>query len=183
MRDTYEFDVQDFDDPNENKGVYARFYMMAELNEAQSVEAGRPIYIDKEYVEILAAGNANNIVRRRASDMDKRRFRREYALFKQGDNEQITGTRLSEIPWITRSQVEELNYRKIRTIEELAEISDGACNAPGMYELKRKAQAWVQKADAAAPFTQLIAENEELKKRLETLEAAILQQETEDEDE
>jgi hypothetical protein len=172
MRDTVEYDVGDFSRENDNRGVYARFYYAPVKNEEASAAEGRPVFVDKEFIEIIAAGNSTNIVGRKATDMDKRRFSKEYSLFKSGDDEQMVGTPLTEVPWITRSQVEELMYRKIRTLENLAELSDGMINAPGMYELKRKAEAWLKKASEAAPFTAMQAEMEALRAELAALKNA-----------
>jgi hypothetical protein len=122
-------------------------------------------------VEILAAGNASNIIRRPVGDMDRKRFHKEYAKFREGDTEQILGTPLAEVSWISRSMVEEMAYMKIRTLEQLADLNDQACTRmPGLYDLKRKAKAWMEKASAAAPFTALQKENDELKARIAALE-------------
>ncbi len=167
---TAEFDVADFEDQDRNnKGVYARFYLVPKKDEAESAKEGRPVFKDTVYIEIVAAGNQNNIIRKPARTADFQRFSKEYEKFNSGDNEQIMGTPLSEIPWLTRAQVEELMYRKIRTIEQLADISDGACTAPGMYELKRKAAAWVVKAAEAAPFTAMQAELDGMRAELKAL--------------
>jgi hypothetical protein len=171
MREAAEYDVEDFQDPEKTKGIYARFYLVPKKNEAKSAEEGRPVFEDREYIELIAAGNSTNIIRKPASDRERQQFRREYSLFKEGDVEQITGTRLTEVPWITRSQVEELMYRKVRTLEALADISDTECNVPGMLDLRRKAQAWLQKASEAAPFTAMQAEMEDLRKQLAALQA------------
>lgn len=174
MREVADFDVSDFEDENSTKGVYARFYWRPKKDEAASAVEGRPIFKDTEYVEIIAAGNSNNIVARPVSDIDRNRFRKAYAKFKEGDSEQLVGTPLVEIPWMTRSQVEELAYMKVRTVENLAELNDGACSGvPGLYDLKRKAQAWVKKAEGAAPFTALQKENEDLKNRIAALEELL----------
>lgn len=173
LREVADFDTKDFENPDDTKGVYPRFYVVPKQDEAKSVEAGRPIFTDREYVEIFCVGNENNIVRRPVTDIDRRRFRSAYALFKAGDTEQLVGTPLTEIPWLTRSQVEEFAYLKIKTVEALAELNDAVCtNNPGTFELKRKAGAWLQKAKEAAPFTALHKENEDLRKRLAALEAA-----------
>jgi hypothetical protein len=177
-REAVEYDVKDFDDPNSRKGVYARFYLVPKQNEALSAEKGMPVFEDKEYIELIAAGNSTNIIRRPVYEQDKRMYRGEYKLFKEGDAEQITGTRLDEVPWITRSQVEELLYRKIRTLEGLADVSDQDCNIPGMLDLRRKAQAWLTKAQEAAPFTAMQAELDAMRKELASLKAA--QQESDD---
>lgn len=172
MRETADFDPSDFENPDDLRGLHIRFYIVPKQDDAASAEAGRPIFVDKEYVEIIAAGNANNIIRRPVRDEDKRRFRSSYERFRAGDLEQLVGTPLTEISWLTRSQVEELMYHKVRTVEQLAEISDQFCtSAPGLYELKRKAKAYVESADGEAKFTGLYAELEALRKELAAMQA------------
>lgn len=175
MRDTVEFDVTDFENPNSEKGVYAKFFYKPVQDAEASAAEGRPVFVDKEYVEIIAAGNSTNIIRRPAGIADISRFQRQYALFKQGDEDQMIGTPLTEVPWITRSQVEEFAYRKIRTLEDLAEMSDAACSAPGMYDMKKKAKAWLDKSADAAPFTAMAAEMEAMRKELAALKEAQAQ--------
>ena len=174
MREQADFEVEDFENRNSTKGVYAKFYWKAKQDEAESAKEGRPIFKDVAYVEIIAAGNSNNIVNRPVTELDRRRFAQAWGKFNAGETEQLTGTPLSEIPWITRGQVEELNYIKCRTLEHLSELNDGACNsAPGLYDLKRKAQAWLKKAEDAAPFTALHQENDALKSEIAALKEAV----------
>jgi hypothetical protein len=174
MSATADFDVSDFNASGDSKGVYAKFYVLPVEDAARSAAEGRPIFRDEVMIEILAAGNSTNIVRRRIREADKSRFREAYAKFQAGAEDQLDGTLLSEVPWITRSQVEELAYKKVRTLEQLATLSDSACaGAAGLYSLKQKAAAWMQKSEAAAPFTELARQNEELQARLASLEATI----------
>lgn len=177
MRDTADFDPKDFERPYSDGGTHAKFYTKAVPDEAASAEAGSPKFTDKVYIEIMTPGNQTNIVDRPVRPVDKQRFAAQYAAFIAGDNEQITGTPLSEVTWVPRSIVEELNYAKVRTVEQLAEINDNVCTKmPGMFDLKRKAIAWMENAKQAAPFTKLYAENEALQRRLEQLEQMVLEQ-------
>lgn len=174
MRAEAEYDVEDFENRERNKGVYCKFYTAPKLDEKRTSIEGRPMYQEREYIEILAVGNENNIVRRPVTDIDRRRFAPQYKLFKEGLEHQDVGTPLAEIPWLSRSQTEELAYLRIRTIESLSEVSDAVCSKyPGMYELKRKAVAWCKRAEDAAPFTQLHQENEELRNELASMKAMI----------
>lgn len=169
-----EFNVKDFENDQDTKGVYARFYTVPVQDQTASAEQGRVVFKDREYIEIVAAGNSNNIIRRPVSDMDRGRFRQAYAKFKEGDTEQLIGTPLTEVPWVSRSQCEELAYIKVRTLEQLAQVNDAACSsAPGMYELKRKAQAWLKKSEDAAPFTALAKENADLNDKIAVLEQTV----------
>lgn len=168
-----EYDPKDFENVNAAAGVYAKFYTRPIPNDAKTLEEGRPIFDEVVFVEIIAAGNGTNIIRRPARDTDKQRFRQAYSQFLEGA-EQVSGTPLTEVAWITASQREELTYIKVRTLEQLAELNDQACTRiPGLYELKRKASAWMAQAKEAAPFEALHAENAELKERLAALEKSM----------
>lgn len=174
MRDTAEFSSDAFEKQNDNSGVYARFYLEAVRNEAKSAEEGRPIFEDREFVEIIAAGNSTNIVVKPVRLNEIRRFPKEYAKFKDGEKDQLIGTPLGEIPWMTKSMVEELNHLKVRTLEHLAVLNDDICGRyAGLYEAKRKAGIWLQAAKEAQPFTRLEAENLELRERLSGMESQM----------
>lgn len=178
MRDQVEFDVNDFTESAEqDRKTYVKFYIRPLHDEEKSAEEGRPIYNDCEYIEIRTPGNETNIIRTPVNDIHKRRFARQYASFKAGEDEQTTGTPLSEVPWITRSQVEELSYLRIMTIELLADVNDDVCTRiPGLFKLKQRAQVYVQQAKESAPNMKLLKENEDLRNRLETLEKASAEQ-------
>jgi chaperonin cofactor prefoldin len=181
MRDTADFDVADFENPNSSKGLYARFFNGTEQDMQASAREGRPIFNDVELVEILAPGNSTSIVRRRVRPTDKVKFRAEYDAFKAGQSEAVSGTLLSEVPWITKSQIEEMRFMRVLTLEQLAELSDNAvARMSGAVSLKRKAREWLRAAKEAAPFTELAARNEQLEaqandmqRRLDELEKAL----------
>jgi len=161
-------DPQAFDNRfKEDGGMYVRFYVHPELDQAASEEKGRAIYREVEYVEIRAPGNSTSIIQRRASDMDRRRFQKHYTLFKDGQKEQQDGTPLMEVPWISRAQVEELNYLRIRTLEALSKVADSECaKFAGLYDLKRKAGEYLAKRNSAD--SELVA----LRAKVEALEKA-----------
>lgn len=160
-----------------DKGVHARFYTNPVKDEAASAEAGRPIYRDKEFIEIVAAGNANNIVKRKATDEDRQRFREQYARYKEGDLEQVVGTPLVEVSWLTRSQVEELSYMRIRTLEALANLDDGACaKVAGLYDLKQRAQNHLQNAEGAAPLEAAHRKMQEMQSEMDAMKQTIQEQ-------
>lgn len=173
-----DFDVSEFENRNAgDKSVMARFYVRPVKDESASAEAGRPIYKDREYVEIRAAGNSQNIVQRPVTDMDRQRFPRQYNLFLAGNSDQVVGTRLSEVAWMSRSQVEELAYLKIFTLEQLSELNDQVCiNTPGLHDLKRRAKLALEQAANAAPLTALQEENTQLKNQLEALAETVKEQ-------
>lgn len=172
---TYDEDVRQFDSRGsmDNK-VLARFYMKAEQDKKASVEAGRPIFKDKEYIEIVVPGDSKDVVIRPVTDMDKQRFHKIYEAFKSGAESQLIGTPLEEVTWIPRSQVEELKYFKIFTVEHLAEVRDDACSKlPGLHELKRRAKAFVAAAEDAAPLLALEQRIKDQENEMNALKEAL----------
>ncbi len=178
MLEAADFNVEDFESrTGADKNVYVKFYVRPVHDQSASDEAGRPIYKDKEYIEIRTPGNQTNIVQRPVMDMDRQRFAQSYRLFKAGEVDQIIGTPLSEAPWITRSQVEELAHLRVRTLEQLSVVGDDVCTkVPGLFKLKQRAAAMVEKAEKQAPFIALQQENETLRTELETLREAVKEQ-------
>lgn len=178
MLGTADFDVNDFASREAaDKSVYVKFYMRPKENEAKSIEEGRPIYEDKEYVEIRTPGNTTNVIQRPVTDMDRRRFAAAYREFKSGETEQVTGTPLVEAPWITRSQVEELSYLRIRTVEQLAYVGDDVCTRiPGLFKLKQRAQQMAERAEKEAPFIKLQKERDEMAAEIAAMKEAMAEQ-------
>lgn len=154
-------------------GIYARFYTIMQESEEKSAAAGRPIHVEKEFVEIIAAGNANNIIRREVTDEDKQRFARQYEIFgrdKDMTGEQLIGTPLVEVPWISKSQIHELAYMHIHTLEQLSGLDDNVCSKhAGLYDLKRKAVVSVKASNDAAPMTEMAEQIKQMKAQLEDL--------------
>ena len=67
------------------------------------------------------------------------------------EDELVEGTPIEEWPILNRAQVDELRYMNIRTVEQLANVSD--TNAQGMMGinmLRQKAQTYLENAKDAA---------------------------------
>ncbi len=138
--------------------LFVVFFMHPRRDEAKSVEEGRPMFKDEEYVRIMVPGDKDSIVIRPARDMDKQRFHKQYAAFTSGEGEFHEGTPLKAWPMVTRGQVEELKYFGVHTVEQLADLADVHVQkfmAVGV--LKQQAQAYIQAAKEAAPLVQLNA--------------------------
>lgn len=173
-----EDDYRDFESREAgDKNVFVKFYTRPVRDDGESDKQGRAVFVEKEYVEIRTPGNATNVVQRPVTDMDKQRFRKQYRAFKEDKEQMPVGTPLREVPWITTSQVEELNYLRILTLEMLAEVNDDVCSRmPGLYKLKQRAQRVVQEASGAAPLLAMQAQLEEMQAKLQAQEQTIAEQ-------
>lgn len=175
--DTFDGDPNLFSRANAgDDSLFVVFYMGVLKNEPKSIEAGRPIFDDVECIRIIVPGDKNNIIDRPARADDKRRFGKQYQLFKDGrkEDEQISGTRLTEWPFLTRAQCEEFRYLGIHTVEQLAEVRDDITSrVPGMVQLKEHAKVWLGKTKSAAEAARTANEMAELRSKNETLERAV----------
>ena len=137
--------------------LLVKFYKHPRKNEIKSKEAGRPIFEEVPYVEIMQPGNKDSIIKRPASNMDKQRFAEHFRKFEaREDQDTVEGTLLEEWAGITRSQVEELKYLNIRTVEQLSAVSDSnAQNVMGISFLKEKAAKYLEATKGEATATAL----------------------------
>jgi len=142
---TADFNHNDFSDQAEaDKGLLTRFYLNPVQDPTASDEKGYPVIVEREYIEIRVAGERSAGVNRRATEGDKARFSRAYAAFKSRITEPESGTLLSEFPLITRAMAEQLAFINIKTVEQLASVSDGNIgNQMGGYAMREKAQKWL----------------------------------------
>ena len=147
-----------------------RFFYKEKQDNAKSLEAGRPIFTEIEFVEIRVAGKRDPQACRPATFADKKRFPRHYTAFKDRIAMPEEGTPLAEWPQIARSQVEELSFLGVKTVEQLINISDThISNFMGGHSLKRKAAEWLEKANSAAD----LADKEALMDEVATLKAQM----------
>lgn len=146
-------------------GLRATFHLEPVQDEAETAKQGRPIYRDVEFCQIRILGDKSNIIDRIATVQDKQRFPQEYALFRSGDTEQLVGTPLKEWPGVTKGKIKELAHFDIKTVEQLAEVSDGGLAQMGPFRaLRDAAKDWVAAAKKQAPTTQLRAEMKDMAK-------------------
>lgn len=144
--------------------LHVRFVMRPVLQRAESRSAGRPIYAEMEFVEIMVPGDKHTIVTRRVREIDARRFSRQYAAFKAGKADQQAGTPLVSLPFMSAAKAEEYKFFHITTAEQLAATADGSSAANsimGFQGDKQKANAYLQMAAGNAPIIQMQEKLEE----------------------
>jgi hypothetical protein len=131
------------------------FYMGTMTNEEKSIAEGRLIVDDVESVKIIIPGDKNSVIDRPATAHDKKRFAQQYAAFKQGKEgeDQLSGTRLQDWPFLSRGQVEELRFIGIKTVEQLANCND-TVNFAGLQQMKTHAKSWLATAKDSALASQ-----------------------------
>lgn len=154
--------------------LFVTFFNHPRKDEAKTLEEGRPIFNDESYVRIMVPGDKDSIIIRPARDMDKQRFAKQWQAFSSGESEEQSGTPLKAWPMITRSQVEELKFFGVHTVEQLADLADVHVQKfMGVGMLKQQAQAFMQAAKESAPLEQLNAALEERDHQIAAQDQAI----------
>lgn len=155
-----------------------RFFTKAVEMTFKSQEAGRPIYEDRDFVEILIPGQRNAMAHEPVNPEHMTRWPTQFAAFKAGKELPLDGTPLANWPnpRVTRSLVEELAYFNIRTVEDLAKVNDSHLQNLGMgaYELRKSAQMFLEVAEkGTAPLERLLAKNQSLEDQVTRLTAEL----------
>lgn len=159
--------------------LHVSFYSKPQINLHKSEQAQRAVFDDAVMVRIFVPGDKLNVIDREASHEDKLRFARQYDAFQKG-KEQTAGTPLIASGFISESQVAELNYFKIFTVEQLAGANDDvASRFLGLHDLKAKAVKFLERANGTdalqAKFDEKLAERDkelaELRSMVEKLTA------------
>lgn len=135
-----------FNSKQDDTGCYATFFLHPIIDGFKSKEAGREIYTEVPYILILVKGQNKTEVRRKATDEDKRRFPREWRAFEEGKANPITGTPLESLNLAT-GIIQELKHLNIRTVEDVADMSDLTIQKIGIggVEMRNQAQAFLSK--------------------------------------
>lgn len=162
-------------------GIIPKFYREKQFNPSKSKEAGRAIFEEYDAIELMIPGDHTTVHKDRATDEWVKRFPKQWSAYKDG-MEQINGMPLEAwhemIPH--PGAIEEFRAMKIRSVEDLANLSDAfIARAPMGLEWRKKAQMEVERrknADALIEAnSELTAKVEAMAKRLEELEAGKIE--------
>lgn len=169
--------------------LFVKFNAQAVENEKKSLEEGRPIYDQVDYIKIAQPGDQTSITHTPVTNCGARqqcrnaptnrchvhRFPRAYAAYKGGlDQETASGTPLSMWPILNVAQVEELKHFRVCTVEQLADLADSAIQGIGpIQNLKQQAKLFVEAARGNAPLLKMAAELRERDDRLAAMQNAI----------
>lgn len=152
-------------------GLIVRWSIRPWHDKKKSLSEGRPCYVDREWISIRVPGDNTFGIDHFASDDEKAQHAESLAAFKRNhSSEGVIGTLLEEWPQITRSQAEELRNFGIKTVEQLAALTDAnAKNVPRGSELRAQAKAYLDAAKAGAPTAKLAEEVRQMKNEIEAL--------------
>lgn len=162
-------------DQGQGGRLFVQFHIEAVQDMDLSTKEGRPVHVEQEFITIIVPGDRDTIVRP-VRENDKEQFAQQYTAFKNKQEQPITGTPLSVLPFLTKAQVADLSAANVRTAEQLANMSDVlAQKFMGLNSLRRRTKDFLDAAAGNAPIERL---NAELEKRDTTI--AVLQKALDD---
>jgi hypothetical protein len=174
--ETYEGDMDLFTrDRAGDEKLAIRFFVKAAQDMEKTREAGRAIFNEVEFIQIVIPGDRNNVIVRPVMDIDKRRFERQYEHWKKtNDSEAVIGTPLEAWGVLNLGQVEEFRYLGVRSVEHMADLHDDLVGKiMGAAELKRRAQLFIMAAKENAPLQKMQGELEKRDNDIAALQKAV----------
>jgi len=160
-----------------------RFFKKPVQNKAASEKEGRPIFDEKEMVEVKFPGDKQTVAVFPVEDKHRKRWPKHYEAFQAGQERAAIGTPLEAWPILTSSRVAELKAMGILSVDEYADVTDGTLTKLGMNARaeREKARAFLAAAKDGASTAAMAAELARLKEMVERLmQGAVVQAEATD---
>lgn len=163
------------DENNADSRLQVRFYKKPVQQEQETLEAGRPIYKEFDFVHICVAGDTLTEIDTYVQNSHKVRFPIQWANYQNRigrDDQEIVGTPVAEWPLVSKSQAEELRAMKFYTVESIANASDQQLQRMGMavgqspYSFRDKAKSFLNLAQKSNEVDKREQEINELRQEL-----------------
>lgn len=164
----YEMNFEDGMQSAADKRLLVLFYREPIKNELKSIEAGRPIFDEIDLIKIITPGSRDTFVGDATLEYQQR-FPAQWARYKAGKDQTMTGTPLNQLPWLSIGQIAEFESVGCKTVEQLVGMPDSLSQKfMGHHAIKQKAQEYLDAAAGNAPTLRL-------QKELEKRDAQILE--------
>jgi hypothetical protein len=153
---------------------WVRFYTNPVYDRVRSEREGTPIIDPKVYIEFPRAGEVD-VLRREATEIDKRRFPDQWKAYQESRQDMPVGTPLATLFPGFPERVELLRFFKCYTVEQLAEMSEHGVQKIGLggFEWRKKAQDFIATAQSSKGYHQLHRAIEDRDATIAALEAKI----------
>jgi hypothetical protein len=155
-------------------GVQVEFEQYPVLLGFESKQAGREIYQDEPHVRIRVAGQDKSEFFGPVTAKIKARFPEEWAAFERGMEAPMVGTPIEQWGRITPSMRKQLHLLNVRTVEDIASMSDDGLQKLGMgaRQLQNDARKFLSLSQSSADLARL----EELEKSNKEKDEALRMQ-------
>lgn len=162
-------------DYGSDANLLVKFTTESKFSKVETFKAGGvPKYVDMDFITIIVPGNRDLTVHAPVTDFYQWRFKREWEAFKRGQEAVMTGTPLELWAALKPSEIDELKHQGIRTVEQLANLSDSVNGVlRNFYAMKAKAQRFLDEAKDTAANGALRAQLDEQSAELAAMRAQL----------
>ncbi len=152
-------------------GLSIRIYAGLVPDKAKTIENGYPASKEVPFIQIRIPGDASYERNGPMTEEEKRIYPRHWKRYQENQStEGIVGSVLDEWTPMPRSMVDSYRHFGIRTVEQLAAMSDvNARTVPQGAQWRDKAKLWLENAKAAAPMSQIEARMREMEQQIASL--------------
>lgn len=164
------------DNGSTNARVVPRFFTDTVENAVASQREGRPIFTERELVEISVPGDPYSKPVQRVTDEHRNRWPEHYKAFRAGVEPATDGIPLEQWPVMrTKAMVLEMKAIGLTTVEQCAAMSDTACQRirTGGYRLRDLAKSYLDDALAQAELVRRTAEADAAKAEVTSLKETV----------
>lgn len=158
---------------SDTSGLLIRFATLREKNEAKSLDAGHDVFDDVEVIFIRILGSKDEVVNL-VTDEHRQAYADQYRAWKAGQAAPVSGMPLEEWTAASQSFVDDMRAYGVRTVEQLATLSDGIVGSrPGWMTMRSKAAAYLEQAQADGALAAEKARTKALEDQLAAMQAQI----------
>ena len=161
---------------NPDDNLWVKFELRKWPNAFKSEQEGHPIFEMREFITIQSPGDQLTTIDTFVTEAHKRRFPRQWAHYMNTrTNEGVQGWAIDTWPVVNAAQAEELKYKKVHTVEQLAELPFNVLQTLGMgyVELQEKAKVALQNAKDGSLVLKQAAELKRRDEQIASLQAQI----------
>lgn len=157
----------------DDAGLIVRFYLDKLLMGKQSRDAGREIYVDREFCEIRIKGQPKQVVNELVTPEHIQKYPVAYAHFRAKKEIPVVGTPIEQLPGVGPSMIAQLKTMSVRSIEDMAKMNDAGLQSigNGASSMQKTAKAFLDKTSERT--VTLEQENAELKRQLDNMNARM----------
>lgn len=122
------------------------FYKRAVRNESKSLEAGRPIFEEQDFIKIVKPGDTTYQINTPMHEglMKRPVLKDKYELWLSKNINTVVGTPLTEWSALGPSQIAEFTSLGVKTVEQLADMPDNlAQKFMGSQQIRAQAKAFL----------------------------------------
>lgn len=158
-----------------DRNMVCIFYNKPVSNPAKAAESGHPFFEDQIFVRIHPPGERLNIVERRATEQDKRRFPMQWQQFQQNTVQQPEGAPVELLYPDMPSIAAMLRANGVSTIEQVSDLSGPAIDSIGMGAQRyvNDSKKWLEMAAKGKNATMVRRELEIRDREISTLTKTV----------